>query len=400
MFQHLFKLIWKRKARNLMLSLELLLAFVVVFAVAAVGVRSTQLYQQPLGFDGADVWSVRIEDVQDGKATFSPEVYDSFKRALEALPEVRKVAFASTAPYTSRTMVIDLTPVDGGPEVKTELVEATDDFLPLLGVTLVQGRSFDQTDNGAAAQAVVVNGHMARAMFGDASPIGKTFDASRLTDGKQIVMRVVGVVDTLRIKGEFDSRENVVIMRHVPSQTMDGMRMIMLKTAPGTTRSFEEKLSRQLKLINNGWAYEIAPLAEMRKTELREQLIPLKVISVVAAFLLVMVAFGLFGVLWQNTARRIPEIGLRRAVGASSGNIYRQIIAEQMLLSSMAMAVALLILVQLPLTGTFGESLNWTVFGVATALSMAVIYLLSLLCSVYPGWRASRMSPTAALHYE
>ena len=400
MFQHLFKLIWKRKARNLMLSLELLLAFVVVFAVAAVGVRSTQLYQQPLGFDGADVWSVRIEDVQDGKATFSPEVYDSFKRALEALPEVRKVAFASTAPYTSRTMVIDLTPVDGGPGVKTELVEATDDFLPLLGVTLVQGRSFDQTDNGAAAQAVVVNGHMARAMFGDASPIGKTFDASRLTDGKQIVMRVVGVVDTLRMKGEFDSRENVVIMRHVAHQTMDGMRMIMLKTAPGTTRSFEEKLSRQLKLINNGWAYEIAPLAEMRKTELREQLIPLKILAVVAAFLLVMVAFGLFGVLWQNTARRIPEIGLRRAIGASSGNIYRQIIAEQMLLSSMAMAVALLILVQLPLTGTFGESLNWTVFGVATALSMAVIYLLSLLCSVYPGWRASRMSPTAALHYE
>ena len=400
MFQHLFKLIWKRKARNLMLSLELLLAFVVVFAVAAVGVRSTQLYQQPLGFDGDDVWSVRIEDVQDGKATFSPEVYDSFKRALEALPEVRKVAFASTAPYTSRTMVTDLKPVDGGPFIQTELAEASDDFLPLLGVTLVQGRGFDQTDNGAAAQAVVVNGHMARAMFGDASPIGKTFDASRLSDKKQTIMRVVGVVDTLRMKGEFDSRENVVIMRHVAHQTMDGMRMIMLKTAPGTTRSFEEKLSRQLKLINNGWAYEIAPLAEMRKTELREQLIPLKILAVVAAFLLVMVAFGLFGVLWQNTARRIPEIGLRRAIGASAGNIYRQIIAEQMLLSSMSMAVALLILVQLPLTGALGDSLNWAVFGVAAALSMTVIYLLSLLCSVYPGWRASRMSPTAALHYE
>jgi hypothetical protein len=47
-----------------------------------------------------------------------------------------------------------------------------------------------------------------------------------------------------------------------------------------------------------------------------------------------MVAFGLFGVLWQNTTQRIPEIGLRRAVGASAADIYRQIVAEQLLLSS------------------------------------------------------------------
>ena len=113
-----------------------------------------------------------------------------------------------------------------------------------------------------------------------------------------------------------------------------------------------------------------------------------------------MVAFGLFGVLWQNTARRIPEIGLRRAIGASTADIYRQIIAEQLLLSSLAMGAGLLLLVQLPITGALGASLNWTVFAVAAALSMLVIYLLSLLCSVYPGWRASRMSPTDALHYE
>ncbi|MDB5952392.1 MAG: transporter permease, partial [Massilia sp.] len=124
------------------------------------------------------------------------------------------------------------------------------------------------------------------------------------------------------------------------------------------------------------------------------------ILSIIAGFMLVMVAFGLFGVLWQNTTRRIPEIGLRRAVGASSAQIYGQIIGEQLLLSSVAMAVALALLVQLPVTGALGERLNWTVFGAAAALSMGVIYLTSLLCSLYPGWRASRLSPTEALHYE
>jgi putative ABC transport system permease protein len=121
---------------------------------------------------------------------------------------------------------------------------------------------------------------------------------------------------------------------------------------------------------------------------------------VIAGFLLVMVGFGLFGVLWQNTTRRIPEIGLRRAVGASAGSIYRQIIGEQMMLSTFAMVVGLVLLVQLPLTGALGSYLDWRVFAGAAVLSMAVIYLISLLCALYPGWRASRLSPTEALHYE
>jgi putative ABC transport system permease protein len=64
------------------------------------------------------------------------------------------------------------------------------------------------------------------------------------------------------------------------------------------------------------------------------------------------------------------------------------------------MVLGLVLLVQLPLTGALDETLNWTVFLSAAGLSMFVIYLLSLLCSLYPGWRASRLSPTEALHYE
>jgi putative ABC transport system permease protein len=75
-------------------------------------------------------------------------------------------------------------------------------------------------------------------------------------------------------------------------------------------------------------------------------------------------------------------------------------VTEQLLLSSLAMLGGLALLVQLPLTGALGDSLNWQVFGGAAVLSMAVIYLLSLLCALYPGWRASRLHPAAALHYE
>ncbi|MFL6656623.1 MAG: ABC transporter permease [Massilia sp.] len=399
MFRHLLKLIWKRKGRNLMLSLEILLAFAVVFAVAGFGLRYAQLYRMPIGFNGNDVWAVDINGKEKGD-TMGDEESDKFRRGLLALPEVQHVAFVSAAPFKSSTWRTDYTLSDGR-KVVAEILVASDDVFATLNVPLAQGRAFSHSDDGASATPVVINRGLAQEMFGQASAIGQQF-TSTPHDGKPVdKYRVVGLVDAFRKKGELDSPGNMAIVRQLERDKYSlGVNTILIKLAPGTPRAFEEQLTRQLKSLNNNWNYEIAPLSALRQSMLNTQLTPVIVLGVIAAFLLLMVAFGLFGVLWQNTTRRIPEIGLRRAIGAHAGDIYRQIIAEQFLLSTGAMLVALLLLVQLPLTGVLGESLNWGVFLAATALSMTVIYLLSLLCSVYPGWRASRLSPTEALHYE
>ena len=400
MFGHLMKLIWKRKTRNLMLSLEILLAFTLVFAISGFALRSYELYRMPVGFAHADVWSVRIAAGDVAKGTFNAELYDKFKRGLEALPGVQQVAFAGAPPFANSTMRTDVANPAGGSRVRTDVLEVSDDFFALMQIPVAEGRSFARSDDGAAAVPVVVNRRMARSLFGDGPALGMQFDAAEPGAKKPEMMKVVGLVDEFRNKGELMAPVNFVIMRDVPSPTGTGLRSIVLKLAPGTPRSFEATLSARLKLIRNDWSYEIAPLAALRGTQMKSTLTPLLILSVIAAFLLAMVAFGLFGVLWQNTTQRIPEIGLRRAIGASATHIYRQIIAEQFLLSTVAMLVALALLVQLPLTGALGESLNWGVFGAAALLSMGVIYLLSLVCSLYPGWRASRLSPTEALHYE
>lgn len=400
MFRHLFLLIWKRKSRNLMLSLEILLAFIVVFAIAGFAVRSAELYHMPTGFAIDDVWSVRIGNLpQEGK-NLTPEVYEQFKRGLGAVPGVDKVAFASTTPYLSRTWSSNFSDPVSKREILAQMIEMDDDALPLMGVTPIQGRLFERADNGAAAVPVVINERTARDIFGTAPALGKIVDHHLGVGKANQPMRIVGIINDYRSKGEFAAPVNMIITRSVPGTEDGGMQSLLIKVRPGTTRAFEETLSRQLKLLNNTWSYEIAPLSVRRADAMKGQITALFVLSVIALFLLLMVAFGLFGVLWQNTTMRIPELGLRRAVGASAANIYRQIIAEQALLSTGAMLLALLLLVQIPLTGVLGEHVNWRVFLTAAALSMALIYLLSLLCSVYPGWRASRLNPTEALHYE
>jgi putative ABC transport system permease protein len=402
MFRHLLKLTWKRKSRNLMLSLEILLAFAIVFALAAFGLRYLQLYRMPLGFDGADVWSVSVEAGDNRRARFDNAVYDTLRRGLAELPEVMAVGFASFEPYAMSTIASDLRRSGGsgsGKQVHTELLDADDALAGVLGLNLVEGRWFSQLDNGSAQRPVVINRRMAEAMFPGERALGQQFvdgEGAKIT----ATYRVVGVVDDFRAKGELAAPVNFAFTRVEAGKDDRDARTILLKLKPGIARDFERRLNTRLKLIRNDWSYQICPLSSTRATMMKTRTIPLVVVGVIAAFMLLMVAFGLFGALWQNTTQRIPEIGLRRAVGASAGEIYRQIVAEQFMLSSIAIVLGLLLLVQLPLTGVLREDLNWTVFLAAAALSMAVIYLLSLLCALYPGWRASRLSPTEALHYE
>ena len=399
MFRHLLKLTWKRKSRNLMLSLEILLAFAIVFGVAAFGVRYLQLYRMPLGFESNDVWSVSIQAGDNGKERFDAAVYDTLRRGLAELPEVSASAFAGHEPYAMSTYAGDMRRDARAPQVHLEMIETDDALAGVLGLRLSEGRWFSQLDNGSAARPVVINRRMADAMFPGERALGQQF-----TDGEGAKpgagYRVVGVIEDFRPKGEFDAPLNFAFLRFEPGKSEGDIRTIVLKVKPGTGRDFENRLNRRLKLIRNDWVYQITPLSTLRKTRLHTGAMPLVLVSVIATFMLVMVAFGLFGALWQNTTARIPEIGLRRAIGASAAGIYRQIVLEQFMLSSIAIALGLALLVQLPLTGVFGESLNWAVFAAAAGLSMAVIYLLSLVCALYPGWRASRLSPTEALHYE
>jgi putative ABC transport system permease protein len=398
MLRHLLKLTWKRKSRNLMLSLEILLAFAIVFGIAAFALRSWQLYREPMGFDGRDGWSVTIV-TGDSKADSIPaDIYDTLRRGLLALPQVREVGFAGYPVYTNSNWHTTFKSPQTGAAVQTLFLEASDGVAAALGMPIARGRWFTAEDEGAAVQPVVFDRRMAAAMFPGQDALGRQF--TQTEDGSTRTLKVVGIVDTFRNKHPLMVPEKFVMTRFAPHAGPSRVRTIVLKLAPGTSRAFEATLNRQLRLIRNDWSYTIAPLAAMRASQMKEQLIPLSVLSVIAAFMLTMVAFGLFGVLWQNTTRRIPEIGLRRAIGARAGDIYRQIIAEQLLLSSAAIALALVLLVQLPLTGALGSFLSWRLFIEAAGVSTAVIYLISLLCSLYPGWRASRLTPAQALHHE
>lgn len=400
MFRHLLKPLWKRKGRNLLLSVEIALAFAVVFAIAAGLLRHAQLYRQPVGLQWQDVWAVQllVPDADGNRPNFDTAVYARFKQALERMPEVERVGFAAYTPYENSEWNSAFH--QGDRRIMTNVIKVTDDFFPVMGITPVAGRLFSSADDGASPRPVLVNRRLAESAFAGQDAIGQVMVDGDPKDKDHTLLKVVGVVEAFRNQGEYMAPVNFTILRFDPTRDAAQLRSLLLKVRPGTPRSFEAALSRQLKLVRNDWSFQISPMRDMRDDQLRTATLPLKMLGVLAGFLLFMVAFGLFGVLWQNTTRRVPEIGLRRAVGATAAGIYAQIVVEQVLLCLLPILATLLLLAQLPITGALGEALTWPLFLGAGVLAAAVMVLVSVACALYPAWRASRLSPSEALHYE
>jgi putative ABC transport system permease protein len=132
---------------------------------------------------------------------------------------------------------------------------------------------------------------------------------------------------------------------------------------------------------------------------MRVKLVPMLAVALVAGFMLVMVALGMVGVLWQSVARRRREIGLRRALGATGRGVSLQVLGELLVVTTAGLLLGAALAVQFPLLGAIGW-VSSGVYAVAMVLAALAIYGLTVLSALYPSWLATQVQPAEALHYE
>jgi putative ABC transport system permease protein len=216
--------------------------------------------------------------------------------------------------------------------------------------------------------------------------------------------KIVGVISAFRQKGEYAQVHPGIFQfldrqKSPDSTTVPALaNHLLIRLRPGVSRAFEEKLMKQAGQIARGWTLEMETMEEMRASSNKVALIPLVIFSIVCGFLIINVALGLFGVLWYNINRRISEIGLRRAIGAASGQVYRQFIGEVLVLATFGVLAGMLVAVQFPLLQVFGVQTG--VYLGALAGAVVLIYLLAAGCAAYPSRQAAGIAPARALHEE
>jgi putative ABC transport system permease protein len=394
MLTHLFKLIWNKKKQNLLLISEMLISFLVLFAVFTLVVFYYSNYKKPMGFDYENVWVASYNNsLKTTRADSLERFYETLRQNLEAMPLVQQITFTSDniplTQYTSQTGVT----YNGIHENSVNFYQVDDSYAQVLNLQLLAGRWFTKADAVAKNKPVVINSSLKETLFGSSDAIGKL-----LGDGEdKNKLRIVGVIREVKAKGDYATPGPATYTR-VDTGSYSWLGKILIKVKPGADAAFESRLYKTMANYLKNSNVEIEHLVDKRKSINNFALVPMIVLLIVASFLTINVALGLFGVLWYNINKRKGEIGLRRALGASGTSVSIQLVAESLILATLSLLVGTFFAIQFPLLNVFDLAAG--VYLTALVLAVVFIYLLVLVCSLYPGRQAAAIYPAVALHEE
>jgi len=410
MIRHLFKVIWNRRRANALVLVELTLSFLVLCLVFTFAGDALVKWRMPLGFEYRDVWCLRLsardEPLLGGKPPEDEGPWHAFqgiRTALRGLGEVE-----ATTPlfwnYPFGGSMAGPRTYLGGRAVHVRMSDVLPEAMQVLRFRLVAGRWLEPGDASLNWIPIVVTRSYARALFGDENPLGRRVRALRkdgAPDGRprDPERRVVGVIEDYRAQGEVyeASPAEFASVRRDEFTSLDGQYLVRLR--PNVPAAFEKELVEAVRAAAPGFNVNAQPLTQMRGDSLRQVLVPLLVAGILAAFMLLMVGLGLAGVLWQSVTRRTRELGLRRALGATTVQVRWQVIGELLALATVAVGIGAALYLQVPMLALV-PSIPVTAYVLALTAAVLVLYAFALLCGLYPGWMATRVRPAEALQHE
>jgi predicted permease len=394
--------LWRRIGANLVV-IELATAMVLLAGAALLGKSLYRLLHENLGFDPEHLATVSIE-LPDGLFPGDEKVV-AFQRDLiqkaNQLPGVESVGITNVLPVSCNCDT-DWVRFVGKPyngihnEINEREISTT--LMATLGARLKSGRLFTDADNEKSPKVVLINDAFARKYFPGEDPIGKRFGNTDLNSAS--IREIVGVVEDIKDAGLDQDQWPA---EYEPfSQSPDSYFFLVVRT--------KQNPSAILPTLT-ALVHEVSPNAGVDEPATFSQLIAdsnaaylhrtaAYLMGGFAALALVLGVVGLYGVIAYSVSQRTREIGVRMALGAQKGSVYKLVLAEAGRLIGIG--------VVLGLAGAIGAAMlmGKLLFGVQawdaeTLAAVAVLLGVSaMLASFIPARRAASVNPTEALRAE
>jgi putative ABC transport system permease protein len=334
------------------------------------------------------------------------QFFEAVEREVVALPGVGGAAWASTLPLGDSVAgrysfdIVGDPPVDDSkrPTADYQIVNPT--YFGTLDLPLVAGRGFTDRDTGDSVQVCIVNEAFVRGHLQGRSPIGVRVAMRRTASGeaRPAVREIVGVAR--QVKGRPDETEDLVQV-YVPlaQNAVDDIYLLVRPTsgraealAPSVRAAIARIDKEQLVSVRDVMTLEDVAWEATARHRFRAVLV-----TTFAALALLLAMIGVSGILAYSVQQRVREVGVRRALGATTSDVLR------LVAGSGVRMIAAGAVIGLALSTALARLLAGMLFGVqpldpATFASVTVLLILTAVASIVgPAWRAVRVDPAVAL---
>jgi predicted permease len=389
---------------------EIALAVVLLVAASMLGRTLLRLSALDPGVDIRNVLVTRLA-MSPGAVSTPAQIRVAWQDVLDRarrVPGVRFVALADIIPMRVGTNALGYWTSPAPPPQNTMPIAlastATPDYLAVMGIPLRQGRFFNEQDRMDAEPVVVIDEVLARHAFGGQDPVGKRLFLQAIGPTK-----VVGVVGHVRHWGlADDDRARVRDQVYYPlAQVPDSLLRLFstfMSVAVRTTvppLNLVEPLRRSMRGRSGDQAlYEVRTMEQLADATLARQRFLSLLFGLFASLALLLACIGLYGVLAYLTGQRVPEIGVRMALGANAADVVWLVIRQSLGMIVSGVAVGMLV------AFAAGRVLERLVQGIGPiepltfAIVIPVLMIAAVIASFVPARRASRVDPISALRQE
>lgn len=389
------------RLRSMLVVSQVGLAVTLLIGAGLLGQTFVRLLNHDPGFTTENLVAASISPPSDKYKTKQQLVslYEQIAADIKAMPGVQSVGYVSAGPQFGGIEPTDVLPEGGaatgaGDPTQAIYFNTSQNYFATMGIPLLRGRDFSNTDNASAPLVAIVNQTLAQKFWPNQSPIGKRLT---LVNQKRAV-EIVGVVGDIERYGLGENIQPEIYYPH--SQQTRGATYFVVRTNMDAG-TFKEAFQSRLAIIDSEIRLSrTSSMADLIMTALRPPRLNLMLVGIFATTALLLAAVGIYGVMSYLVELQTREIGIRSALGAKRSHILKLVIGR-------GVGTAL-IGILLGLVASFGLTrfLAGLLYGVTaldpmTFISISILLLIvSVLACYIPARRATKVDPLIALRYE
>jgi predicted permease len=392
--------------RRVLVAGELAMALVLLIGCGLMMRAFWKLQEVHTGLRPEDVLTLRVS-LPSGTYTDNPRITDlwtRFESRLTSLPGMQSAALVSglaplRPPNMNDTDIEGFVVKEGGPIQNVDFYQSVSkDYFATMGISLIDGRTFEPRDVQDAPEVVIVNKAMAATFWPNQNALGRRVRPG----GNKTWCTIIGIVDDVKNAGlDRPAGTEIYLPYRQPSGQGYTDMYVVMRAQGGDPRLLTNAVREQLGEIDP--ALPVADVRLMEDVLSRAQARPRFLTLLLSLFSFVALAIatvGIYGVVSYSVARRTKEFGLRMVLGAQGGDVLGLVMKQGAGMVAIGIVAGLLTafaLTRLMASLLFGV----TATDLPTFAGVTVLLFTVALAACYlPARRATRVDPIQTLRYE